>query len=66
MKGLYKTLIGVAIGGILGFGYYYFIGCKSGACPLTGNPFISTIYGAVIGLLLAGSGSARKGDREKE
>jgi hypothetical protein len=40
------------LGGIAGFAYYYYIGCRSGACPLTGNPWISTLYGGVMGLLL--------------
>lgn len=49
-----KYLIGVAIGAVLGFAYYKLIGCSSGACPITSNPIHSTIYGAVMGLLVAG------------
>jgi hypothetical protein len=41
----------VLIGGAGGFLYYKFVGCKTGACPLTGNPWISTLYGALIGWL---------------
>ena len=47
-----KSIIAALIGGALGFAYYYFIGCKSGACPITSNPFISIGYGMVIGFLL--------------
>ena len=50
-----KILIGAALGGGLGFAYYKFVGCASGACPLTSHPVISTIYGAVLGVLLATS-----------
>lgn len=39
------------IGGILGFGYYYFIGCNCGSCPISSNWHISTLYGAVMGLI---------------
>jgi glycerol uptake facilitator-like aquaporin len=39
------------LGAIAGYAYYYYIGCNSGTCPLTSNPWISTIYGAVVGLL---------------
>jgi presenilin-like A22 family membrane protease len=39
-------------GGIAGFAYYYYVGCASGTCAITGNPYISTAYGAVIGYLL--------------
>jgi len=46
-------VIGVVAGGVVGFLYYRFIGCRSGACFITGNPYISTIYGAVLGGLIA-------------
>jgi hypothetical protein len=46
-----KQIIGVVIGAALGFAYWRFIGCASGTCPITSNPWISTSYGAVIGLL---------------
>ncbi len=37
------------LGGAAGFAYYYFIGCASGTCPITGNPYVSTVYGAFMG-----------------
>ena len=44
-----------AIGGALvGFGYYYAVGCSTGSCPITSNPIITMIYMGVIGLLLSG------------
>ena len=46
-------IIGAVAGGIVGFLYYRFIGCRSGACIITGNPYISTLYWAVLGGLLA-------------
>ena len=50
-----KIAIGAALGGGLGFAYYKFVGCSTGTCPLTSNPLISTIYGAILGGLLASS-----------
>ncbi|MBN1464214.1 hypothetical protein JXA02_00535 [candidate division KSB1 bacterium] len=50
---LLKYIIGFCIGAVAGFAYYYFIGCRTGACPITGNPIISTLWGGVIGALLA-------------
>ncbi len=41
-------------GGALGYAYYRFIGCASGTCPITSNPYISTIYGAFMGYLMSG------------
>ena len=47
-----RTLPGLALGALAGFAYYYFIGCTSGSCPITSNPWISTAYGAAMGGLL--------------
>jgi len=51
------------IGGIGGFAYYYFIGCNSGTCAITSNPYISTTYGMIMGLLLS---IDNKKDKKKE
>ncbi|NQT96420.1 MAG: hypothetical protein HQ562_01630 [Candidatus Marinimicrobia bacterium] len=50
--GLFKISTGVIVGAVLGYSYYYFIGCKTGTCAITGHPLNSTLYGAVMGLLL--------------
>ncbi len=50
-----RVILGILAGGGLGFGYYKFVGCSTGTCPLTSNPLISTIYGAILGGLLASS-----------
>ena len=41
-------------GALAGFGYYYFIGCATGSCPITANPISAMIYMGVIGWLLSG------------
>jgi hypothetical protein len=52
---LLRTISGILIGEILGYGYYRFIGCSSGTCPLTSNPWSSILYGALIGYLISGA-----------
>ena len=49
------TLLGVLLGGIGGFAYYKFIGYASVTCPITSNPYISTLYGMIVGALLLNS-----------
>lgn len=51
-KTIIITLIGVVVGLISGYAYYYYIGCASGTCAITSNPINSTIYGGVLGGLL--------------
>ncbi len=46
------AIIGIVVGAIGGYLYYYFIGCRSGSCPINSNPYISTLWGALIGYLL--------------
>ena len=48
----YLKIIGTIAGLAGGFLYYHFIGCNSGGCPITSNPWISTLYGGLIGFLL--------------
>jgi len=47
-----KRILFSLLGALGGYAYYYFIGCSSGACPITSNPWISTAYGAGMGLIL--------------
>jgi len=47
-----RLLLGIVIGSVLGFGYYYFIGCTSGNCAITSSPINSTAYGMLLGGIL--------------
>lgn len=46
------TLIGIVIGAMAGYLYYYYVGCASGTCAITSKPLNSTLYGAMMGGLL--------------
>jgi hypothetical protein len=51
---IWHTIAYVVGGAVLGFGYHKLVGCRSGACPITANPYISTLYGALAGFLAGG------------
>ena len=53
MNFILKRGLPILGGAAVGYAYYYFIGCTSGNCPITSNPYISTLYGAVMGVLFA-------------
>ncbi|HNW29084.1 MAG TPA: DUF6132 family protein, partial [Spirochaetota bacterium] len=46
-------VLGIGIGGIAGFLFYYFIGCSTGTCPITSNPYGSVLYGALMGAMVS-------------
>jgi hypothetical protein len=46
-----KRILPVVFGAGGGYAYYYFIGCASGACPISSNPYISIFFGGVLGAL---------------
>jgi len=46
------AISGIVAGAAGGFLYYYFIGCTTGTCPLTSNPWLTMLWGATVGYLL--------------
>ena len=52
-------LIGVLVGLAGGFAYYHFIGCSNGTCAITSNPWLSMLWGASVGYLIADMFSGR-------
>ncbi len=49
-----RPVLFTAGGALIGFAYYYLIGCATGSCPITSNPHISTAYMGSMGWLLSG------------
>ena len=49
---VYKVVLSAVLGGLAGYGWHRLAGCPTGGCPLTANPYVSTLYGAAIGLLM--------------
>jgi hypothetical protein len=50
-----RLIIGAVLGGLGGYAVYRFVGCSSGACPITANPWVSTLYGMVLGAMFSGA-----------
>jgi len=55
----WKPFISTSIGALLGFLYYYFVGCNSGTCAITSSPYMSMIWGGAMGYFLVNSPCAR-------
>lgn len=59
MKELWKTwkrpILFTAGGALVGLAYYALVGCPTGSCAITANPFSTMVYTGLIGLLLSGS-----------
>lgn len=54
----------IVIGALLGYAYYYYVGCRTGTCPITSNPWISTGYGALFAFILV-TGIKKKKEEPK-
>jgi len=53
MSPIVRAIIGGVVGGAVGFAMYRFIGCRTGACPLTGNPYVAIAIWGIMGVLIA-------------
>jgi hypothetical protein len=54
IKKYQRNVIGIILGAIAGFLYWNYVGCASGTCAITSKPLNSTLYGALMGYLVAG------------
>jgi hypothetical protein len=54
------SAIGTILGAIGAYLYYLKVGCATGSCAITSNPWLSTLWGAVMGFLLGDILSPRK------
>lgn len=54
------SIIGIIIGIIAGYIYFIKVGCSSGSCPITSNPYMSMLWGGVIGYLVGDLFKKRK------
>lgn len=52
MKPAMKIVLGVVLGGFIGYAATRLLGCSTGTCPLTSNPWAGTLYGTLVGGLI--------------
>lgn len=45
-------ITGILSGLLGGYLYYQFVGCVTGTCPITANPYKMMIIGAIMGYLI--------------
>ena len=50
-----KPFLATIIGAIAGYLYYHFVGCSSGSCAITSNPYMSTLVGGFMGFFMVNS-----------
>jgi hypothetical protein len=55
----WKPVIAFVAGGLVGYLYYFFIGCTSGSCAITSNPYMSILWGGLFGLFIVSSPCSR-------
>lgn len=48
----WKPVASILVGGTLGFLYYFYVGCSSGTCAITSNPYSSILFGSAMGFFV--------------
>jgi hypothetical protein len=61
----FLPVIGAVVGAIGGYIYYIQVGCSSGSCAITSNPYMTMLWGAAMGYLVFDLFSKRKTRRKK-
>lgn len=52
MNPIWRSVIGGVAGAVVGFLMYRFVGCRTGACPLTANPWVAMFIWGLMGVLI--------------
>lgn len=46
-----RTILGAVLGAVGGALYAHYVGCVTGSCPITSNPYVATVVGGMMGAL---------------
>ncbi len=47
-----RSVLGALGGAAVGFLMYRFVGCRTGACPMTANPYVAMVVWGLLGALM--------------
>ena len=53
MHPVLRMIIGGVIGAGVGLFLHKVVGCRTGACPLYGNPYTAVIFWGILGVMVA-------------
>jgi hypothetical protein len=59
------AIAGLIIGAIGGYFYYSEVGCVSGTCAITSNPYMSIAWGGVFGYLVLDMFNGKKKNKDE-
>ncbi len=48
-----RAILGIALGGLAGFGLYRYVGCADGTCLITSSPWGSVVYCMILGFVVS-------------
>lgn len=54
------SITGIVLGAIGGYVYYSQVGCSSGACTITSNPWLTVIWVGLLGYLIGNTFDTNK------
>lgn len=57
----WRTLLGAVLGAAGGVAYSYFIGCRTGGCAITANPWVAGFFFGFSGAVVLAPGPKREG-----
>jgi LytS/YehU family sensor histidine kinase len=60
------SIVGFLVGGVAGYFYYRTVGCSSGACAITSNPYLTIIWGGLLGYLIGSTFNRTEKNKENE
>ncbi len=50
---LVRAILGIVLGGLAGFWLYRYVGCANGKCLITSSPWVSVVYGMILGFVVS-------------